>query len=151
MYQMCHSLEASTVYISVWNVTEMPCRTLTNHRFERVCLTDLPMCHIYASVNWISIGSDNGLSPIWTSAWLVSIGPLETNFSEILIKIWKVSFTKMHLKITSAKRWPFCPGGGGGGGLNNAQLGIPVSIVRNVLRRYNNWDRSVKQCPISSL
>ena len=37
------------------------------------------------------IGSDNGLSParrqaiIWTSAGILLIGPLETNFSEILI------------------------------------------------------------------
>ena len=28
-------------------------------------LTDLPLVlHIYASMNWVSIGSDNGLSPI---------------------------------------------------------------------------------------
>ena len=43
-----------------------------------------------------SIGSDNGLSPaqrqaiIWTSAGILLIGPLGTNFSEILRKyIWK--------------------------------------------------------------
>ena len=33
------------------------------------------------------------------------------NFSEILIKIQNFSFTKMHLKISSAKWRPFCPGG----------------------------------------
>ena len=39
------------------------------------------------------IGSENGLSPIWrqaiiwTNAGLLSIGPLGTNFSEVLIKI----------------------------------------------------------------
>ena len=39
------------------------------------------------------IGSDNGLSPgrrqaiIWTNAGILLIGPLETNFREILIKI----------------------------------------------------------------
>ena len=39
------------------------------------------------------IGSDNVLSPdrcqaiIWTNAWLLLIGPLGTNFSEILIEI----------------------------------------------------------------
>ena len=44
-----------------------------------------------------------------TSAGLLSIGPLETNISEILIQIQNFSFTKMHLKISSAKRWPFCP------------------------------------------
>ena len=75
-----------------------------------------PYCHTYASVNWFSIGADNGLPPIrrqaiiWTNSWLFSIGPLGTRFNEILIKIQNFSFTKMHLKISSAKRWPFCPG-----------------------------------------
>ena len=63
-----------------------------------------------------SIVSDNGFSPIrrqaiiWTIVGLMSIEPLGTNFSEILIKIQNSSFTKMHLKISSAKRRPFCPG-----------------------------------------
>ena len=62
------------------------------------------------------IGSDNGLSPdrrqaiIWTNAGLLLIGPLGTNFSEILIEILTFSFKKMHLKVSSAKRRPFCPG-----------------------------------------
>ena len=57
----------------------------------------------------ISIGSDNGLSPerrqaiIWTNAGFFLIGPLETNFSEILIEIHSFSFKKMHLKMSSAK------------------------------------------------
>ena len=52
-------------------------------------LTHLPQCRIYASVNWVSIGSDNGLSPVqhqaitWTNAKSLSIGTLGTNFSEI--------------------------------------------------------------------
>ena len=32
---------------------------------DEYLLTPLPLVpHIYASVNWVSIGSDNGLSPI---------------------------------------------------------------------------------------
>ena len=61
-------------------------------------------------VNKLSIvGSDNGLSPdrrqaiIWTSAGILLIGPLGTNFSEILIKIHIFSLKKMHLKMSSAK------------------------------------------------
>ena len=60
------------------------------------------------------IGSDNALSPvqrqaiIWTNAGILSIGPLGTNFSDILIKIDTFSFTKMHLKIMSGKWRPFC-------------------------------------------
>ena len=62
------------------------------------------------------IGSDNGLSPdrrqaiIWTNAGLLLIGPLGTNFSEILIKILTFSFKKMRLKVSSAKWRPFCLG-----------------------------------------
>ena len=39
------------------------------------------------------------------------LDPLEKNFSEIFIKMQNFSFTKMHLKISSAKWRPFCPGG----------------------------------------
>ena len=81
------------------------------------------------------IGSDNGLSPgrrqaiISTNAGILLIGPLWTNFSEILTKIqnfqnciWKYRlwngihfveiytfpFRKMHLKMSFGKRRPFC-------------------------------------------
>ena len=59
------------------------------------------------------IGSDNGLSPgrrqaiIRTNAGILLIGPLGTNFSEISIKILTFSFTKMRLKVSSAKWRPF--------------------------------------------
>ena len=59
------------------------------------------------------VGSDNGLLPdwfqtiIWTSVAILLIGPLETNFSEILIEILTLSFKKMHLKKSSGKWWPF--------------------------------------------
>ena len=59
------------------------------------------------------IGSDNGLSPgrrqaiIWTNAGILLIGPLRTNFIENLIGIQTFSFTKMHLKMSSAKWRPF--------------------------------------------
>ena len=39
------------------------------------------------------------------------IKPSGTNFSEILIKTQNFSFTKMHLKMLSAKWRPFCLGG----------------------------------------
>ena len=62
------------------------------------------------------IASDNGLSPgrrqaiIWTSAGLLSIGPLGTKFSEIVIEIHTFSFKKMPLKMSSGKWRPFCLG-----------------------------------------
>ena len=60
-----------------------------------------------------SIVSDNGMSPgrrqaiIWNIAGIMLMGPLGTNFSEILIGIETFSFTKMHLKMSSAKWRPF--------------------------------------------
>ena len=71
--------------------------------------------HICISILSI-IGSDNGLSPgrrqtiIWTSAGILLIWPLGTNFSETLIKIHTFSFKKMHLERLSAKWRPFCIG-----------------------------------------
>ena len=55
------------------------------------------------------IGSDNGLSPgrrqaiIWTNAGILLIRTLGTNFSEILGEMHSFSFSKMHLKMSSAK------------------------------------------------
>ena len=60
------------------------------------------------------IVSDNGLSPghaiIWTTAGILLIRPLGTNFNEILIEIHTFSFKKMHLKMSFAKSRPFCLG-----------------------------------------
>ena len=68
---------------------------------------------IYASEKNIpTIGSDNGLLPvrcqaiIRTNVAILSIRPYGTYFSEISLKIQKVSFTKMHLKRSSAKWQP---------------------------------------------
>ena len=70
-----------------------------------ICVSDLTI-----------IGSDNGLSPgrrqaiIRTSAEILLVRPLGTNFSEVLFDILIFSFKKMRLKMLSAKRWPFCLG-----------------------------------------
>ena len=54
------------------------------------------------------MGSDNGFSPgqrqaiIWTNAEILSVGPLGTNFSEILAKIITFSIKKMYFKVSSA-------------------------------------------------
>ena len=74
-------------------------------RATHICVSDLT-----------SIGSDNDLSPgrrqaiIRTNAGILLIRPLGTNFSEFLVEILIFSFKKMHLKVSSAKRWPFCLG-----------------------------------------
>ena len=59
--------------------------------------------------NLTNIGSDNGLSPgrrqaiTWTNVGILLIGPLGTNFSEMLIEIHTFSFKKIHLKMSSGK------------------------------------------------
>ena len=57
------------------------------------------------------------------------MGHLGTNFSEILIKIQNVSFTKMHLKRSYARFRPSCTGGDE---LTHRDLGA-VSIRKTVL------------------
>ena len=88
-------------------------------QFQNICAIRLAHwgrgTHICVSELTI-IGSDNGLSPgwrqaiIWTNAGILLSGPLGTNFSEILIEIYKFSFKKMHFKLSSAKWQPICLG-----------------------------------------
>ena len=69
-----------------------------------------------AGILVVLVGSDNGLSPgwrttiIWTNNGILLIGPLGTNFHEILIEIYTFSLKKMDLKMSSAKQCPFCQG-----------------------------------------
>ena len=71
------------------------------------------MTHICVSKLTIIV-SDNGLSPgrhqaiIWINDGILLIGPLRTNFSEILIEIYTFSFTKIDWKMLSGKCRPFC-------------------------------------------
>ena len=86
-------------YILIINSQWSLSRSLTHWgRVTHICVSNLTI-----------IGSDNGLSPgrrqavIWTSAGILLIGPLGTNFSEILIGIETFSLKKMHLKMSSVK------------------------------------------------
>ena len=62
---------------------------------------------------WVIIDSGIGL-PVqcqaitWTNVDLLLSGPLKTKLRENLIKIWKFSVKKMHVKKLSAQCWPFC-------------------------------------------
>ena len=88
------------------------------------------------------ISSDNGLSPgrrqaiIWTNAGILLIGPLGTNFSEILIGIQTFSFTKMHLKISSAIWRPFCLG---------------LNVLRHCNSFTDQWVFSISRYPFTSI
>ena len=84
-------------------------------------LTKSPLTH-WGRVTHICIGkltiidSDDGLPPgrrqaiIWSNAGVLLIGLLGANFREIFIGIQTLPFNKMHLKMSSAKRRPFCLG-----------------------------------------
>ena len=86
--------------------------------YMRFLLTHTPlMLHIHAPVNWVSTGSDNGLSLVWRQAitWpnadVLSIGSLGANFSQIHIKIqnslwpcdviWRLSSLLTLLQVTA--------------------------------------------------
>ena len=120
-----------------------------SNRYYWKCLTHWGrVTHICVSKLTI-IGSDNGLSPdrrqanVWTNAGLLLIGPLGTNFSEILIEILTFSFKKMRLKVSSAKRQPFCLG------LNVLTL-VDICVVKSnvtvmlyaLLGRYDEHEHS---------
>ena len=76
-----------------------------------------PLGRIYASVNRVSIGSGNVLSPFGSkplpkpNGGLLSIRLMGTNFNESRIGILSFSFKKMHLKLSSAKWRPLGPVG----------------------------------------
>ena len=82
-----------------WNICQYIYIVLTHWgRVTHICVSKLH-----------TIGSDNGLSPgrrqaiIRTNAGILLIRTLGTNFSDILGEIHSFSFSKMHLKMSSAK------------------------------------------------
>ena len=101
------NLRAHRAHYDVIVMLRYVCHSMWNHwgRVTQICVS-----------KQLIIGSDNGLSPgrrqavIWTNAGTFLIGPLGTNFSEILIEVHTFSFTKMHLETSTAKRRPFCLG-----------------------------------------
>ena len=98
-------------------VTDMPVPWLQRRDFTKVrwLLTHWDRVTHICVRKLTNIGSDNVLSPgrrqalIWTNAGML-IGPLGTNFNEILIEIHAFSFTKIHLNMSSGKWRPFCLG-----------------------------------------
>ena len=110
-----------TINVALWDATssnftgsELLAHLPGANKLTKLTHWDL-MPHIYVDNLTIS-DPDNGLSPgrrqaiIWTNAGILLIGPLATNFSEILIEIHTFSFNKIHLKKSSGKCRPFCLG-----------------------------------------
>ena len=66
---------------------------------------------IKISLKFVSKGSINNIpASLCTNAGILLIGRLGTNFSEILIEIYKLSLKKMLLKMLSGKWEPSCLG-----------------------------------------
>ena len=92
-----------------------------------------------------TIGADNGLSPrrrqaiIWTNAGIMLIGPLGTNFIEIVIGIQIFSLKKMRLKVSFAKWRPFCLG------LNELNHNIKITVTSPVANQLKNVLEKIKK------
>ena len=68
---------------------------------------------------------------------MLLIGPLGINFSEILIGIQTFSFKKMHLKMSSGKWRPFCPG-----------LNVLIQVFRHLSQRKYETITPRKRAPL---
>ena len=96
---------------SFWRIWRINCFVVRWYRLTH-CGRETHICVDKLTI----IGSDNGLSPgrrqaiIWTNAGILLIGPLGTNFSEIVFEIYIFSFKKMRLKVSSGKWRLFCLG-----------------------------------------
>ena len=115
--QLKSDLLPATRYRSdVWKIDKITVKWNGLHIKWHVIGQDLisPLTHWrrvrHICVNKLTIiGSDNGLSPgrrqaiIWTNAGILLIRNLGTNFSEIIGEIHSFSFSKLHLKMSSAK------------------------------------------------
>ena len=91
------------------HIHKLKMKMTNNFNFLWVILT-----HIWVSKLNI-IGSDNVLLPGWCQAiiWTHNAGklfirPLGTNLSEFLMEIHTFSFSKRHVKMSSAEMHPFC-------------------------------------------
>ena len=80
-------------------------------------LTHLPLVpHIYASVNWVSIVSGNGLSPVrceaitWNNAALLSIGPLGKKLQWDFNRNSNIFIQEHVFESVVCEMVPFCPG-----------------------------------------
>ena len=107
------------------------------------------MTHICIG-NLTIIGSDNGLSPgrrqavIRTNAGILLIRPSGTNSSDFFVEILIFSFKKMRLKVSSAKRRPFCIG------LNELNWYILYQVTATHLKIVSGYDLQMSCSDLTS-
>ena len=104
----CHSKRSKSItFLIFFSFVAIPHEPPLTHwgRVTHICVSKLT-----------NTGSDNGLTVgrhqaiMWTNAGILIIGHLGTNLSEILIKIYTLSFKKIHLQMSSGKWRPSCLG-----------------------------------------
>ena len=145
------------ITIKQWDVITHPCSIFIGTLFKLVLkigygwtttphkTMDLthwgPVTHVCVSKLTI-IGWDNGLSLVGrqaiisTNAGILLIGNPGRNFNEISIKTHTFSFKKIHLKMSSAKRWPFCLS------LNVLASSTPLSWLTSINDKGLSWIRN---------
>ena len=93
-------------------------KLLKNHSFLELVIGDRPLnsstlCAAYMR-RWTGSALVQAMTCrqaiTWTNAGLLTIGPLGTNFTKIRTIIQNVSFTKIYLKMSSAKWRSFSSG-----------------------------------------
>ena len=98
----CHGSWAVMLIANLCERISSKCQLTHWGRATHICVSKLSI-----------IASDSSLSPgrrqaiIWNNAGILSIGLLETNFSETVTEILTFSFKKMYLKMSSGKWRPY--------------------------------------------
>ena len=91
---------------------------LKKYRYIHICVYDHKThhitqlrCHLHL-IHWgrVTHTCVSKLTIIWTNPGILFIRTLCTNFGEISSEVHTFSFTKLHLKMSSAKWWQFPPG-----------------------------------------
>ena len=104
------------ILVAVHNVENLH-NIQETHTVSMISLTHLPLvphiCIIESGQHWFRwwLVAYSAPSHYLNQYWVIVNWTLWNNLQWILLKIQNFSFTKMHLKISSAKSWPFCPGG----------------------------------------
>ena len=123
------------------------------------CVRTMKICRPQNKLGTVMIGWGNDLTPVrsqaitWSNAALLSIGPLGTNFSEILVEILIFSLKEMRFEMSSAKQRLFCSGRDE---LNNLRIKVitclptwhimerqpAVGVTTFVVQHEDNWHSS---------
>ena len=103
----CHWLDTGTVdgrcpIMSVLTQSYQCGMWFVCSTFRELAVSNLGQPLFYLSIMWSRCRN------AYRDLWIMTIGHLGTNFSEILIEILILLIKEIHLKVLSVKWWPFC-------------------------------------------